>query len=395
MSPPLLPSGFMSSSLTNDDDPIRCTCGFSAIVNRKLAHRSGLFYEDELEITGIAEDPAERKKPSLLTSLLTTANVEHKDQIDTVPQHIIEMLREQCVIVQSSTNSLYRAAKMFRGAKATPHHSSTVNILEFTDGNEITALALDGKINSNSAIMYVHRWPFLRAAGPHCNQDIVRVMKTLQPLLQEAIQKKCTTRLWEAPYTVKGPLTWRQFHRLAGRGTDDRCEPQPIPSLIVGHDKDWLSLSPFALQHWDKFLLEPYSYSRDIAYIVVAPDNDGIIVKVKKFFKELSTAYEDCRLGKHSPITKVLRDGILRVGKGSKAKLSGEPPDDWFNVIGDSKTSEMIKLYAQVCKNIIFNLHPSIGNLQYLLSYFIGLPKSSGSSFMSSSNGSYVIRITG
>lgn len=71
----------------------------------------------------------------------------------------------------------------------------------------------------NNRFNCVHRWPFLRAKGPRCNQDIVRVMKNLQPLLQDAIQKKCSTRLWEAPYTVKGPLTWRQFHRLAGRGT--------------------------------------------------------------------------------------------------------------------------------------------------------------------------------
>lgn len=28
-----------------DDEPSRCTCGFSAIVNRRLAHRAGLFYE--------------------------------------------------------------------------------------------------------------------------------------------------------------------------------------------------------------------------------------------------------------------------------------------------------------------------------------------------------------
>lgn len=64
----------------------------------------------------------------------------------------------------------------------------------------------------------VHRWPYMRARGPRCSQDIVRIMRSLQPLLQDAIQKKCTTRLWDAPYTVSGPLTWRQFHRLAGRG---------------------------------------------------------------------------------------------------------------------------------------------------------------------------------
>lgn len=63
----------------------------------------------------------------------------------------------------------------------------------------------------------VHRWCYLRARGPSCNQDIIRVMKQLQPLLQDAIQKRCGAKLWEAP-TISGPLTWRQFHRLAGRG---------------------------------------------------------------------------------------------------------------------------------------------------------------------------------
>lgn len=43
--------------------------------------------------------------------------------------------------------------------------------------------------------------------------------------------------MWEVTYRVVGPLTWRQFHRLAGRGTEDQCEPQPIPSLLIGYDK--------------------------------------------------------------------------------------------------------------------------------------------------------------
>lgn len=35
-----------------DEDSVKCSCGFSAVVNRKLSYRSGLFYEDEMEITG-------------------------------------------------------------------------------------------------------------------------------------------------------------------------------------------------------------------------------------------------------------------------------------------------------------------------------------------------------
>nr|CAD7259219.1 unnamed protein product [Timema shepardi] len=433
MNGPPPPYGMMGSSPGHhrgtqlDEDPIRCNCGFSAVVNRRLSHRSGLFYEDELEITGLAEDPSDRRKGSLSAYLLTNSKNSQENAselVDILPQNVIELLREQCVIVQSMSNSLCRASRQFRGSAgpgAVPY-GTTVNMLEFSDGNEVTHVALDqgrqALLESTTVAMCkveemqqrqqmmqhtasggkgaagpcVHRWPYLRARGPLCNQDIVRVMKILQPLLQDAIQKKCTTRLWDAPYTVSGPLTWRQFHRLAGRGTDDRCEPQPIPSLVVGYDKDWLSLSPYAIQYWEKLLLEPYSYARDVAYIVVAPENDYVLHKVcclgrhSPFTKVLllllllrrfvvladspitkvvlmllllrrfvvladSPITKVCRLGRHSPITKVLREGILRVGKSAATKLAKEPVDDWFNLLGDNPTTNMLKLYAQVCRH--------------------------------------------
>ncbi|KAK7874246.1 hypothetical protein R5R35_006284 [Gryllus longicercus] len=403
------PGGHHGVQPSPDEDAICCTCGFSAVVNRRLSHRSGLFYEDELEITGVAEDPAERKKGSLAAWLAATGvkvpanpltngageggaggasgngaggsggGATTAEVVDSLPQNVIELVREQCVIVQSSSNSLFRASRMYRGpaGPGSVPYGVTVNALEFSDSNEVACVALEqGRqaMLENAVAMCkveemqqrqqqllahakgliapcVHRWPHLRARGPSCNQDIVRVMKSLQPLLQDAIQKKCTTRLWEAPYTVSGPLTWRKFHRLAGRGTDDRCEPQPIPSLVVGYNKDWLSLSPYAIHYWEKLLLEPYSYSRDIAYIVVSPDSDFILQRVRTFFKELSATYEVCRLGRHCPITKVLRDGILRVGKTAAAKLAKEPVDEWFSLLGDSPTNNMLRLYAQVCRH--------------------------------------------
>lgn len=95
-------------------------------------------------------------------------------------------------------------------------NGSGETVYEFT--NLFNSQVEDVKQSKTAHSFPVHRWPFLRASGPQCNQDIVRVMRNLQPLLQEAIQKKCQTRLWEAPSAVKGPLTWRQFHRMAGRG---------------------------------------------------------------------------------------------------------------------------------------------------------------------------------
>lgn len=496
------PNGYM------DADPIRCECGFSAVVNRRLAHKSGLFYEDEMEITGMAVDPAVYKKRSLLSFVLNelqraegksdtnnnnviikqepgllynssrsntpmvgaSPDVQHQnsssnsnmmlmeavrnscdnvEREDSLPLAIMELLRDQCAtLVQSSSSSILRAIKRLdrvvsSSVGATIRTVVSVNMLEYTEAHDVITLALEqaritfesasgggvggvtsikmemdpfgnplpmnphqmmrvnngplsstSSIGSGSALMRgsfgaggnnnsnassnsgsnnnhkfsvlakngsfnVHKWPYVNAKGPRSNQDIIRLMKSMQPILQDAFHKECKTRLWDAPYTVKGPLTWRQFHRLASSSTTDQCEPQPIPSVIVGHEKDWLSLSPYALQYWDKLLLEPYSYSRDIAYIVVAPDNDFVVGKVKTFFKELSTTYEMCKLGRHTPIKGW--DGVFRVGKTMKHIVgvtnegsSGTAgADDWFSTLGESKVAESLRLYYQACQSYL------------------------------------------
>lgn len=79
-------------------------------------------------------------------------------------------------------------------------------------------------------------------------------------------------------------------------GADDRCEPQPIPLVLTGRESEWVTLAPFAINFWEKLVLEPYSYTKDIAYVVVAPDNDFILSRVRTFFKELSSIYEVLQL---------------------------------------------------------------------------------------------------
>lgn len=373
-----------------DDDPISCRCGFSAVANRRLAHQTGLFYEDEMEITGVATDPSGFKKRSLLSLLLkqrqnkfNQGEEDKQKAIENVTKEIQEisltnlspifdLLREQCTLFQNSSNSVQRAIKHLNQEKYSPIKANNhVNILEFIDAFDIISLALehgryiferfdgynnrqlyipnqqaqDDKKSSASLAISVHKWPFLNAAGPKSNQDIIRVMKSMQALLQKAFNQNGTTGLWDAPYAVKGPLTWREFHRLAGRGIG-QCEPQPVPSVVVGHDKEWLCVSPYALQFWDKLLLEPYSHPRDIAYIVVTPDNNFITSKVKAFFKELSTTYEMCRLGRHQPIKGW--EGILRVGKSPVKCETNSLDDEWLKTVDTNKLNELLRLYGIV-----------------------------------------------
>lgn len=66
---------------------------------------------------------------------------------------------------------------------------------------------------------------FLFIAGasriPQNSQDCVQVLKSLQPILQDAIQNKRSIPLWEHKYKLSGPLTWKEFHQLAGRGENN------------------------------------------------------------------------------------------------------------------------------------------------------------------------------
>ena len=56
-------------------------------------------------------------------------------------------------------------------------------------------------------------------------------------------------------------------------------------------------------------MLEPYGRPRDVAYLVLSPDTDFILDRVKTFFSHLSAQFEQCRLGRHRPIAKKIRQG--------------------------------------------------------------------------------------
>ncbi|CAG7730040.1 unnamed protein product [Allacma fusca] len=377
-----------------DEDPVRCNCGFSASVNRRLAHRAGLFYEDEYDVATAAYAPLvlpsdewyERKKSSFLlldpkypNPAVLAADKEASNAaavVDNVPQFLLEMLREQCLL---SFNS---SASRFSGEVINHRFMERMyNYLDYLDGNRAALTALEhgrtvmlearsgfprmpeDTMPLKANIHYIHKWPYLWGHGPQSSQDVMQVMRTLHPLLQEAVHSKA----WDAQYTVSGPLTWRQFHRLAGRGTDDRCEPQPIPSILIGSEKDFVALSPLAIKYWEKLLLEPYAYPRDVAYIVVAPDADFILYKVRTFFRELSAVYETCQFGRHCPISKVLRDGILRVGRTAATNLAAEPVDEWFSLLPDIPTACTLRLYAQVCRHYLAPQLASISLDQSLL----------------------------
>lgn len=89
-----------------------------------MSHKSGLFPEDEAEITGLIEDIPVRVDDNSMNP------------------EVLELVREQCAaVIYSTCSSLVRAAAKFPISH--PPQTAPVNMLEFTDTNQVALLALE------------------------------------------------------------------------------------------------------------------------------------------------------------------------------------------------------------------------------------------------------------
>ncbi|KAM6902172.1 mediator of RNA polymerase II transcription subunit 13-like [Xenentodon cancila] len=363
------------------EDQYRCMCGFSAIVNRRLAHGTGLFLEDELDIFGRTSEVgrAAERRLALCRRDPTMGDSRAKQLKDAVPAStsVMMVMQEQCSQPISSLASLHLPLSCSCHGRKGALVQSWMSEKQWADGNDAcvecykaleqglqyvdnpTGGKVDLSVVRSSAL---HSWPHTNVVDMSMlsSQDMVRMLLSLQPFLQDAIQKKRTGRTWENIQHVQGPLTWQQFHKMAGRGSygsEESPEPLPIPTVLLGYDRerDFLALSPLALPFWEKLLLEPYGGQRDVAYVVLCPNSPSLLAAAQAFFQELSAVYETCRLGKHRPLAKVSRDGLVRVGEEvEQEKLDEVDVEHWLAGpwAGQQHTDNLskLKLYAYACK---------------------------------------------
>ncbi|XP_070844891.1 mediator of RNA polymerase II transcription subunit 13-like isoform X4 [Chaetodon trifascialis] len=363
------------------EDQYRCMCGFSAIVNRLLAHGTGLFLEDELDIYGRTSEVgrAAERRLALCRRDPTMGDPRAKKPQDAAPASplVMILLQEQCSQPISSLASLHLPLSCSCHGRKGALLQSWMSEKQWADGSDAcvecynaleqglqyvdnpTGGKVDPAVVRSTAL---HSWPHTNVVDMSMlsSQDMVRMLLSLQPFLQDAIQKKRTGRTWENIQHVQGPLTWQQFHKMAGRGSygsEESPEPLPIPTVLLGYDRerDFLALSPLALPFWEKLLLEPYGGQRDVAYLVLCPNSPSLLAAAHTFFQELSAVYETCRLGKHRPLAKVSRDGLVRVGEEVEAeKLEELDVDQWLTGpwAGQQHTDNLskLKLYAYACR---------------------------------------------
>ncbi|CAF99193.1 unnamed protein product, partial [Tetraodon nigroviridis] len=392
------------------EDQYRCMCGFSAIVNRLLSHGTGLFLEDELDIFGRTSEVgrAAERRLALCRRDPTMGNPKAKktQDVSLASPSFMVLLQEQCSQPISSLASLHLPLRCSCHGRKGALLQSWMSEKQWADANDACVdcynaleqglLYVDnptgGKVDSTVVRSTAfHSWHQTNGEkhafsvvemSTLSSQDMVRMLLSLQPFLQDAIQKKRTGRTWENIQHVQGPLTWQQFHKMAGRGSydcillkmflfakgsEESPEPLPIPTVLLGYDRerDFLALSPLALPFWEKLLLEPYGGQRDVAYLVLCPNSPSLLAAAQAFFQELSAVYETCRLGKHRPLAKVSKDGLIRVGEQVESEKLEELDVDQLCTgpwSGQQHTDNLnkLKLYAYACKQ---QLGPQLSGL--------------------------------
>jgi hypothetical protein len=174
---------------------------------------------------------------------------------------------------------------------------------------------------------------------------IVKRLKELRAVFQHSFHAASSLK-----FSTKGPLTLKDLQQLAVSHTalGDECTPLPMQPLVVGHDHEWLQVSPLSIPAWDKLMLEPYAQKKTSLYLVLthslspSSSSSSSTAILHKFFKELSIVYRNCNLGQHVPLEKgVGRGGLLSLpvsGETNPDPAEGEGRGK-ETVTADSKTS--------------------------------------------------------
>ncbi|CDW58406.1 mediator of rna polymerase ii transcription [Trichuris trichiura] len=343
----------------------KCTCGFSAVRHRYLSYMSGVFYEDEDDATGSVWQRLPASQCNAVEFCRDIVElVRHQSLIPDLTCSLMTFRPSLCASIRSTSSDVRKL-------------TFTYNAVEMQDITDLCKQALEQSVAAIDSVgsarqeavsfsqALINKWGYSISNDMSDSLETMALLRSLLPLLQESLQKP--RGLWQAKHSVEGPLTWRQLHRKCSHrpgsnGREDLSGPEPIPQLLVGCDREWISVSPFSVRLWDRLCLEPFAQPKDVVFIAVVPDSHYVVRKARNFFRELSRTYEAMRLGRHCPITRVLKDGIMRVGKTHAKQLNQKPVDSWFDQFESSadlsrtigiRHCSKLKLYAQVCRHYL------------------------------------------
>lgn len=86
-------SVYLPDTTKGSSSGFKCSCAFSAAVNRRFGYNSGLFYEDEVEITGFRHELFDHRKAPLVQMDLPKNNGDSSSKSEDITPQVKKKLR--------------------------------------------------------------------------------------------------------------------------------------------------------------------------------------------------------------------------------------------------------------------------------------------------------------
>ena len=107
---------------------INCGCAFSAAVNRRFGFDAGLFYEDEVEITGYRHRRYEEISKQPLSQQVLPKTGDSSNHQDVTPQVLQQLLDQYSTPFLSCVGSHHMS--MLSMASETSYQTTTIDLIQ-------------------------------------------------------------------------------------------------------------------------------------------------------------------------------------------------------------------------------------------------------------------------
>ena len=179
---------------------------------------AGLFDEDEWELVNFIYDSRQQIPVSRLLELQNLTS-EQEQIISRIPDSLTDLLKRTMSNPFLSTSSLKNTSVTHSSSKEmlTSEQRRRMGYqLHYGYLNRICSGIIGlcrGLVDASDQVdlkELLHGW-ILEGKTIRVNAEVLQTQRQIQPLLQEAIQLRRQTRLWDKVFTVEGPLTWKDF----------------------------------------------------------------------------------------------------------------------------------------------------------------------------------------
>ncbi|OAF70718.1 hypothetical protein A3Q56_01524 [Intoshia linei] len=291
--------------LDSDYEPSPCLCAFNLGVYRKIIFFNSVLNQDLYGALNVTQS-------SKLIEHLKTKQLYGSTCKQLCTPELLATFINQVFSLQTSPFLLNLYYSSFDSCiipvktilKLSDQNKAILNALEISLTKENSSSMFSPKSSKLKGSL-LHNWAyhFNMVGQIQSKENMFVMLRSLQPLLKEALNKRRPGLVLEDKFNVFGPLTWKDFHLMSGRSSPNEtcCSLSHPMILTAGKNDQNVMVHPYAVKYWKSLSLKPISGARKFKYVCITMNQQNIFQFIKSFIEKVANEFLFCDLGKLNP----------------------------------------------------------------------------------------------